>query len=500
MKFRTVDISSAAQVYADVLLVGCHEDGVGYCLNTALGTECGAAATRQAQAMGFTGALEQSFIFFPDSRVNAKLVVVYGLGVGHKLDAPALRKALAVAFKEAKKLKAATVSVAQLHWAGSLAYGEIVTTCAGLIDYVPNHYKTGRAGQKPETHVKELVVGVDPNHLAHVKSGLKSGRICADAVNLARDLSNEPANILTPRKLADEALKVAAKSGGTIEAKILGRRELKRLGANAILAVSQGSSQEPYLIELTYTPPTGATAEVLGFVGKSVTFDSGGLDIKGADGMRTMKRDMSGGAVVLAAIKAVAALELPISVKAVMAATENMPDGKAYKPGDVIVKTLAGLSVEVDNTDAEGRLTLADAIEYAKRRGVTRVIDLATLTGSVREFGGDVMAGAFGNDAEFTEKVLAAAGRSGELVGVLPMANELRSANHTDIADLKNSGGSPGSVTAAWFLREFAGETPWVHLDIAGVSYRTRELGLDPKYATGFGVRTLVELARAYSS
>jgi leucyl aminopeptidase len=233
----------------------------------------------------------------------------------------------------------------------------------------------------------------------------------------------------------------------------------------------------------------------LTIVGKSVTFDSGGLDIKPADGMRHMKRDMSGGAVTLAAIQAIAAMGLPIKVRCVMAATENMINGKAYKPGDVI-HTMNGLSVEVDNTDAEGRLTLADAIEYAKRLGDSTIVDLATLTGAVKMVTGDVGACVFSNNDEFSSLVVSSAASQGERLLNIPMWEEFRDSNKSDMADLKNSGGAPGSTTAAYFLRSFAGEEiRWAHLDIAGVAFRDRELGADPRGSTGFGVRTLVELA-----
>lgn len=503
MKLKTKNFKAASDLKADVLMVGCFESELRAGLETALGAECGGVAARQAAAVNFTGKVGECLVHFPDGKVAAKQVVVFGLGDRQRLYASEFRKALTPAFRKVRELKAAEVAVAPLptHQVplGSQDFGETLALCAGLIDYEINHFKTERGGHKPLQHLEKLTVMTNSGFPKRVRQGLENGKAIAKAVNRARDLSNLPANILTPKRLAQEAVKVCAESGGLIQPNILRRKAIEKLGADALLAVSAGSSQEPYLIELTYTPPSGRTDQVLGFVGKSVMFDSGGLDLKTADGMRTMKRDMAGGAAVLAAIAAIAALRLPISVKAFMAATENMPDGNSYKPGDVIVKTLGGLSVEVDNTDAEGRLTLADAIEFAKRQGVTQVIDLATLTGSIREFGGDVVAGAFGNNSEFTKTVLTAAERGGELMAEVPMFEEFRQANHSDIADLKNSGGSPGSVTAAWFIREFVGKTPWVHLDIAGVSYRTRELGLDPKHSTGYGVRTLVELARISS-
>ncbi len=490
------------QISTALLVVGCFE---GELHNTqapvhAFNESTGGALLRQAKLEGFTGASGQTLVHFSDGKLQAKRVLLVGLGSAHKSNLESLRKALTAVFHKAKALKVTDITVTDLRPAGgevtAFQFGEAVASYAGMIDYVINHAKTAKAGHKKEVRINRVQASVVFNQ-EQVLSGMEAGAAIARAVNKARDLTNMPAGDLTPRRLAVYAQRLARQFPGAIECKVFGRRELEKMGAGALLAVARGSNQEPVLIELTYTPPGGATSEVLGFVGKSITFDSGGLDIKTADGMRTMKRDMAGGASVLAAIGAVAALKLPISVKAFMAATENMVDAKSYKPGDVLV-TMSGLTVEVDNTDAEGRLSLADAIEYARRQGVTRIIDLATLTGAIRSYGGDVGAGAFGNTPEYTARVLAAAESAGERLGELPMWPELRSANHTDMADLKNSGGDPGSVTAAWFIREFAGETPWVHLDIAGCSYRNRELGPDPKGATGYGVRTLVELARIY--
>lgn len=499
MHFRTSS-KPYTRVSTNVLLLGSFQEELHA---DPINLACRGALARQATVEGFSGKVGQTLLYFSDGALAARQVLVFGLGPRAGFNVTVLRKALTAAFRRVKLLKAPTLTIAPLALEGfnisQMQYGESVGLYAGLIDYVINHAKTKCGGHQPEKHLLEVTVLCSANEESSVRQGLETGRIIACAVNRARDLANMPASDLTPMKLAEAAVELADKSGGSIKAKLICREELKHIGANALLAVSKGSTQEPVLIELTYTPTNVLTKEVLGFVGKSVTFDSGGLDLKTAEGMRNMKRDMAGGAAVLAAVGAVASLKLPISVKAVLAATENMPDGSSYKPGDVI-HTMSGLTVEVDNTDAEGRLTLADAIEYIKRYcGVTRIVDLATLTGAIRSYGGDVAAGAFGNQSPFTHEFLLAADAAGELIGELPMWEELRSANHSDMADLKNSGGDPGSVTAAWFIREFAGEEiPWVHVDIAGTSYRTRELGADPKGATGFGVRTLIELSRKY--
>jgi len=489
MKFQTSKEGPLA-VASKMLVQGCFEGEIPF---------GGQKVNNRIKLEGFTGKLGEHFIHFNDVAKATRLLVV-GLGPRDKFDVKALRKVLTTVLKLVKDNKLDEVTfapkVGEVDIVGAETFGENLATYAGLVDYVINHQKTARGKHKSEIRLQTVTVLVDDATDAGVTAGLAKGQAIGEAVNFARDLSNMPAGQLTPNRLAAFAQAVARKSGGTITCRLLRGAQLRRIGAHALLAVAQGSTQPPVLIDLTYTPKTGATDDVLGFVGKSITFDSGGLDLKTADGMRTMKRDMAGGASVLAALSAIAKLELPVSVRVVMAATENMPDGDSYKPGDVL-KTMAGLTVEVDNTDAEGRLTLADGIEYIKRQNASKVIDLATLTGAQRSISSDVGAAGFGNNDEFSGLVAAAAKSAGERVMFVEMWEEFRDGNKTDMADLKNSGGDPGSVTAAWFLREFAGEkTPWVHLDIAGPSFRSRELGPDPKGSTGFGVRLLVELAR----
>jgi len=323
--------------------------------------------------------------------------------------------------------------------------------------------------------------------------GLETGYAVAAAVNMARDLVTEPAGTMTPSHLAEHAVEVGKQSGGKIKVKLYHKRELEKMGAGAFLAVARGSEEKPVLIEMSYEPENADPNVLLALIGKSVTFDSGGYDLKPASGMRTMKCDMAGGAATLSAIGAIAALELPVRVKEVMAATENLINGKAYKPGDVL-HSMAGLTIEVDNTDAEGRLTMADAIEFVRRRGATHIVDIATLTGAIRVALGSVGAGAFGNTPDFTRKVIESGAAVGELAWELPLWEELARANDSKIADLKNSGGDAGagSITAALFLSRFAAETPWVHLDIAAVAFEADQ-------GTGFGVRTLVELASRFA-
>lgn len=448
----------------------------------------------------FVGKTGQTLTQFADSG----FVLLIGLGDRSKFSLNALKDGLIKAYRKAKEGKSSEVVVDAealvTHGADPYALGRLLSCYAVMLDHNPKHYKTAHSNPKGDFNIKTLKVVAPQAVAAQIRRGLTDGRSLASGVTLARDLITTPACHLTPFKLMDAAKGVVARSKGLIKGNYFWGKRLEQMGAHALLAVARGSSEAPVLIELDYTPETGPTDKTLCLVGKSVTFDSGGLDLKPADGMRYMKRDMSGGAAVLGAIQAIAALKLPISVKVVMAATENMPDGKAFKPGDVI-GSMKGLSIEIDNTDAEGRLTLADAIEFAKRRGAKRIVDLATLTGAVKSISGDVGAAAFGNHPEFTAKVIQAGASVGELMVDIPMWDEFRKANETDIADVKNSGsGGAGSTTAAWFIREFAGEEiDWVHIDIAGVAWRERSLGIDPKGATGWGVRTAVALAESLS-
>lgn len=505
MKFMTTK-RPFEQVETPALLIGSFdgepEAGLSHLVNTTGGGSLG----NQAKLEKFSAQVGQTLLYYPNGAIAAQRVIVFGLGKRDKLTTASLRKAMVAAFKSARAQKLSDVTVAEVSLAGTKVsaaqYAEMAATVAGLVNYEINHNKTGLMGFKPQPQLEDLRLLSQSNVGSKVRKALFRGRVIAQAVNLARDLSNLPAAELTPTAFVENAQRVADESGGLITIKVLNPDDLKVIGANGILNVGKGSDEPCYLIELTYTPPTGATKDVLGFVGKAVCFDSGGYDIKPADGMRHMKRDMSGGGAVLAAIEAVANLKLPISVKAYMAPVENLINGSAFKPGDRI-RMLNGITVEVDNTDAEGRLTLGDMITYARNNGnVTHIVDVATLTGAVRQVNADVAAGLFGNNDAFSKKVKSAGERAGEQFEHLTMWPELRDFNKAEMADLKNTGGpaGAGATTAAWFVREFAGEDiPWVHLDIASVAFRDREIGVDPRGSTGFSVRTLLELATNFA-
>jgi leucyl aminopeptidase len=330
---------------------------------------------------------------------------------------------------------------------------------------------------------------------ARVQTGVDRGARIAAAVGLARDLVNEPAGAMTPSRLADVAIEIAERQGLAVN--VLDEVAIANEGLGGLQGVAQGSDQPPRLIELVYDPP-GARGTVA-LVGKGITFDSGGLSLKTADGMETMKTDMSGAAAVLATMSVLPALGPKVKVIAILPTTENMPSGHAIKPGDVL-KIRNGKTVEVLNTDAEGRLVLADGLSLAVEAGVDAIVDLATLTGACMVALGRNIAGLMGNHDAWAEQVGNAAERAGEKVWPLPLPDDYRKKIDSEVADIKNTGGDRygGALTAGLFLREFAGDVPWAHLDIAGPARSEEDNAYTPKGASGFGVRTLVELLCRY--
>jgi leucyl aminopeptidase len=325
-----------------------------------------------------------------------------------------------------------------------------------------------------------------------LREGLERARVVAESVNWARALTDEPGLSLPPREFARRAAEMAAEVGLKVES--LGAGEISARGMGGLLGVAQGSDEEPALIVLRYEPE-GATEddELWAFVGKGITFDTGGISIKHGLDMYEMKSDMAGGAAALGALRAIAQLKPDRRVAAVVPSAENMPSGKAVKPGDV-VRTLAGYTIEVVDTDAEGRLVLSDGIAYARQLGATRIVDLATLTGSIIIALGSHRAGLFSNDDAWAAEVIAASERAGEPVWRMPVSDDYKKRIESLIADFKNYGGRPDATAAALLLSKFAGDTPWAHLDIAGTAWHDDPTPFAPKGASGAGVRTLVEL------
>ena len=319
------------------------------------------------------------------------------------------------------------------------------------------------------------------------------GRVFGESCNVARWLANEPGNTLTPRVFADRAAAIAAEAKLGVD--VLDETRIAELGMGLLLGVARGSSEPPRLIVLHHDPAGAPGTPVLGLVGKGITFDSGGISIKPADGMERMKDDMAGGAAVLGAMRAMALLGAPIRVVGVIPTTENMPGGRAVKPGDIL-RGASGKTVEVINTDAEGRLVLGDGLWYAQRLGATHLVDIATLTGACVVALGKITSGLFGTPHRWVEVVREAADRAGDRVWPMPLFDEYREQLRSDIADFTNTGGRPaGAITAALFLKEFAGNVPWAHLDIAGTAWAEEAKPFLPRGASGVAVRTLAELA-----
>lgn len=430
-------------------------------------------------------------------------IILVGLGSRSKLTLSGLRRALRVAFEAARDTARSEHIVfplvdVDLPGLSVQEFAEVVAQYACLMDYEINHQKTREDDDAP-THLKSLTVVTSQWSLSSAKRGIRFGQVVAEATNRARDMVNEPSDTMTPQRLAAIARKIAKESGGLITCRILTLKEIKAMGMGGLLAVNAGSKNAPVVIDLTYTPAGGATEEVVGLVGKGITFDSGGLGIKDGESMQDMKNDMGGAAAVLATMSILDQIRPKISVRAVIAATDNLVDARSFRPGNVI-KMANGLTVEVQHTDAEGRLTLGDALHYIQEKGgATRVIDLATLTGAVEDALGDLVTGVFGNNGKFTREILNCAKRAGEEMWELPLTEDYREKNKSTMADLTNDGGGPGATAAAWFLCEFVKEgVAWVHMDIAGTSFRKEAKGVDPEGATGVGVRTLVEFLAQY--
>jgi len=425
-------------------------------------------------------------------KLPAGIVAVVGLGRSEDFTADRVRGAAGEFCRALRRLNCHKIATV-LHGAGAGGIdagrsAEAITGGAVLGLYTFARYK------KPEYEdVGEMLIVVPKeDEAAALESAVHRGRVVAEAANAARDMVNEPANYMTPGQMAEAAREMARRHA--LEFKVLEVEDMEAMGMEALLGVARGSIERPRLIVLSYKGDEGSQ-QALGYLGKGITFDSGGLSIKPSEGMGDMKQDMAGAAAALAALGAIAELRPSINVTAVVPVAENLPSATAFRPGDVL-KAMNGKTVEVVTTDAEGRLILADALSYARQMGLSPLVDLATLTGASRIALGNLYASLFSNNQALADKVLDAARRTGERMWQMPMPEEYKEQIKSDIADMKNVGNRQGgAITAALFLAEFAGDTPWVHVDVAGPESSPKESGYLVKGATGFGVRTLVELA-----
>jgi len=453
-----------------------------------------AGAVSQLISQGeIKGKVREVTIIHSLGKLPAARVAVLGLGKKEDLSLDRVRMAVGEACRLLQQRgvgDAATVALGG--GAGGIALddaAQAVTEGALLGAYSFRRHMTGKA---EHGELKRLTIVADKTKLPLLQPGSDRGRVLAEATRLARDMVNEPANYMTPSHMAEIAAGLAKTYG--LELEVLEREQMRKLGMGALLGVTQGSRQPPKFIVLRYLG--GGPAQVdLALVGKGITFDAGGISIKPAEGMGEMKGDMAGGAAVMAALSAIAQLRLRLNVLAIIPCTENLPSGEALKPGDVLT-AMNGKTIEIISTDAEGRLALADALSYAGKLGARRIVDVATLTGSCHVALGDDCSGVFGNSQELVDKLIAASAVAGELMWQLPMYEQAKEQLKSEVADIKNIGGKwGGAITAAHFLAEFVGDTPWVHLDIAGTSQSEKERGYMVKGATGVAVRTLANLA-----
>ena len=453
----------------------------------------GAAADLVASGE-ITGKLLEVTLLHKPAGLKAKRMLVIGGGKAKTFSTSELRKIAGTAVRtvKAKDLKTfalvapSGVSFSAEDAVKSIAEGALVGT------FDADYYKSDRKEQKIDEVAVVVPAGSDAKSL---QVAIDVGTIIGEAQNFTRDLVNEPGNRMTPTILADRAKKMCEETG--LQCEIYGPDKIKELKMGAFWSVAQGSEEEPRLIVMRHEPAGAPEKPVLGLVGKGVTFDSGGISIKPSDGMEKMKYDMAGGASMIGAMRAIAQLKPNVRVVGIVCATENMPSGSAQKPGDVQI-AMSGKSIEIINTDAEGRLVLADGLHYAKQLGATHLIDAATLTGACVVALGMINVGIFSNDDEFYERFSKSLNTSGEKMWRLPVDEEYRDMIKSNIADIVNSGGRwGGAVTAAMFLKEFVGDTPWIHLDIAGVAWIEDSKPWIAKGPSGTPVRSLVEFVRA---
>ena len=445
---------------------------------------------RAREAKVFRGRVCEHFTtLLMEDRCGAKRVTLMGAGPSSELTSERWRRVAAAAGYVAKAAAAETCAFVVRGTDRVIDAAQHVADGFTATEFEGRSYRT--VDPPPKRCVK-LTVAAPGADAAALGAAVDRGRVIGECANFARGLANEPANVLTPAVFADRVAAAAKEVGLGVD--VLDEARIKELKMGMLLAVSQGSDQPPRVIVLRHEPAGAAATPVLGLVGKGVTFDTGGVSIKPADGMERMKDDMAGGASVAGAMLALARLKAPFRVIGVIPSAENMVSGRASRPGDV-VRAASGKTVEIINTDAEGRLLLGDALWYARKLGVTHLVDVATLTGAVVVALGRHVSGLIGQPESWVDSVRAAGAHAGDRLWPLPLYDEVHDQLKSDIADIVNSAGRPGgTITAGAFLREFVGDTPWAHLDIAGTAWAETKEPYQPKGATGVAIRTLIEL------
>lgn len=494
-----IEIGLPGQTQADALALPVAVDGLGGDGSRMVGDKLRGRLIRLTESGELRGERGEALLLHLEGEIETPRVVAVGVGRRDEVDLDALRTAGAAAAHALSRVGGTlcwlldeSLPVSLPDQARALVEGTV------LGGYSPGRWKT--LDEKSPLGVERIVLGhFDTQEL---RDAAGRAALVAERTNRARDLANMPPNELNPAALAEHALALADEHEH-LTAQVLGPQEIDELGMGALAAVGRGSRNEPRLIVLRYEPPSPTHPDVVvGLVGKAITFDSGGLSLKPSAHMEDMKGDMAGGAGTLHGIGAVAALELPVRATAVIAAAENLPGGDSFRPGDIL-RAANGKTIEIINTDAEGRLVLADALWYARREGATHILDIATLTGAMELALGDLYAGLFANNDEWLARIVAAGERSGDLVWPFPLHARYRRYVDSTYADMKNASllRQGGPALAAKFLEEFAGEGPWAHLDMAGPGFLERSRGdyLRVPGGTGYGVRLIAELVESYA-
>ncbi len=467
------------------------------------------AAQRVLASGEFKATSGESLLLHAPGNVKAERLLLIGLGKAKNLSIDEVRKAAGTAIRSAKPRGVRDMAIAfpedhalsdeDLDDLPCALLSRAVVEGAELADPDYDTYRTDRVDRSLAT-LSILTNEADKSKVADMRTGFEEGRIIAAAQNFARDLVNEPGNVLTPTELGKRAAAMCAEVGLACE--VHSTDKLHELKMGAFWAVSQGSAEPPALIVMTYEPAgkPGKNTPVLGLVGKGITFDTGGISLKPGDGMEKMKYDMAGAAAMIGAMRAIAQLKPTVKVIGIVCSAENMPDGKAFKPGDVVT-AMSGKTIEIINTDAEGRLVLADGLHYAKTLGCTHLIDAATLTGACVVALGKENVGLFSNDDATAAQFAGVLPRTGEKFWRLPCTDDYKEQIKSQIADIMNTGAHrwAGAITAAMFLKEFAQDTPWVHLDIAGLAWIDEQRTWIAKGPSGIAVRSITEWVRSYS-
>jgi leucyl aminopeptidase len=488
----SVTVRPVAELDADLIVIPTFE-GDDLPDEPSLEEACRGEIARARGRGELTGKLYEPFVTtWTTGRIVSRVALV---GAGPRVDftADRLRRVAATGGLAARQRRLARIAV--IHRPDTAVNPEQATQVMAegviLANFEGASYKTG---DPPRVFLESVELRL-PGTSAAFGASLERGRVLGECSNMARELANEPGNQLPPRVFADRAAAIGAASGLRVE--VLDEHRIAALNMGLLLGVGRGSQEPPRLVVLQHEPKDAVTDVVLGLIGKGITFDTGGISIKPAENMDKMKDDMSGGAAVLAAMVALARLNAPVRCIGVIPMAENMPGGTAIRPGDVLTSA-AGKTVEILNTDAEGRLVLGDAVWYARELGATHLVDVATLTGACVVALGKTTSGLFGRPEGWVEQVRQASDRAGDRSWPMPVFDDYKEQLKSEIADFSNTGGrAGGAITAALFIKEFAGEVPWVHMDIAGTAWAEESKPYQPKGATGVGVRTLAELALA---